>query len=659
MTRAKGKLPAADASHKDRVLLSPRQARWLLAAAVVAFVPLVPHLPYWLSASVALALLLRAWLLQRRQPLPPRWILIGATLAAGLGVLLEYRTLIGQTPGVALLVAFLALKQFESRSRRDGVASVLLCYFLVLTSFFFSQAIVSVLILLAAVWLTTASLGSLTDDRLSPRQLLRNTAWMLLQTLPIVLILFVLFPRASGPLWGLPRDAHSALTGLSDSMSPGAISRLSQSDAIAFRVRFPDARPSREQLYWRGPVLTLFDGYTWRPATVHVAASLPPDTVDATGIAHEITLEPHNKPWLFALQFPVQLPAHAVITSDYQLLARTPVVQRQRYEVRSQPGLPTGVVESPRTLALARMLPPQGNPRIRALGRSWRATHADDAAILRTALTFFVGQNLGYTLSPPLLGNDSVDGFLFETRLGFCEHFAGAFVVALRAANIPARVVTGYQGGEFNPVDGFMTVRQSDAHAWAEVWLPGRGWVQVDPTAASYPRRIEQNLAAVVPTGDPLPLLMRADLSWLRELRYRWDAVANHWNQWVIGYNPQRQRDLLARFGLAADDWRQIAALLGGIGGAALLALAYIVLRQRRRVDAAQALWLKVTTRLARRGLPRQPWEGPLDYAHRIARLRPLLAEEILAISALYADTRYGKLDALASLRTRIAAFKP
>ena len=653
--RQRGRLEAATAV--PGALLDRAQCAWLIAAAGVTLLPLAPHLPVWLTACAAAALGLRAWLLATHRPLPGRWVLIFAACAAGLGVVVEYRTLFGQNPGVALLVAFVALKQLESRAPRDGHVSILLCYFLALTTFFYSQAILNALTLLAAVLVTTAALGALTDSRHAPARQLRNAGWMLAQALPFLLLLFVLFPRVSGPLWGLPRDAHSALSGLSDSMAPGTISRLSQSDAIAFRVRFAGTVPARDQLYWRGPVLTLFDGIAWRPARFGIVRGLA--AADGAPLRHEVTLEPHNKPWLFALELPVSLPPDALLASDFQLLAQAPVAQRRRYEVVSQPGLAVGADESPRVLALARTLPGGRNPRTLALGRGWRAAHADDAAILRTALAFFVGQRLGYTLNPPLTGADSVDDFLFGTRLGFCEHFAGAFVFAMRAAGVPARVVTGYQGGEINPVDGYLTVRQSDAHAWAEIWLAGRGWMRVDPTAASFPRRIEENLAAVVPAGDPLPLLMRADLAWLRDLRYRWDAVANGWNQWIVGYNPQRQRDLLARFGFDAADWRQMAMLLAAASGAALAALAWSLLRQRRHPDPALSLWLKAAAKLARHGLPPAPWEGPRDYARRVAALRPAIAQEIVAISALYAGARYGKLRDLHALRTRVAAFKP
>ncbi len=639
-------------------LLDRAQCWWLIAAAVVALLPLVQYQPPWLAAGAAAALGLRAWLLATHRPLPNRWVLAFAALAASVGVYLEYRTLFGQNPGVALLAMFLALKQLESRAPRDGLASIFLCYFLVLTGFFYSQAIANGLMLFAAVLATTAALASLTDSRPAPAAQLRKSGWMLAQSLPFLLLLFVLFPRISGPLWGLPRDAFSGQTGLSDSMSPGAISNLSQSDAIAFRARFIDAVPPRDQLYWRGPVLTVFDGLTWRMVRHGLITGLS-TTSDTSGVRHEVTLEPHNKPWLFALELPVRRPIDSVMTRDFQMLATAPVNERRRYEVTSVPRYSVGVQESPRVLALASHLPPGRNPRTLALAREWRAASSDDAAILRTALAFFVGQRLIYTLSPPLTGTHGVDDFLFETRQGFCEHFAGAFVFAMRAAGVPARVVLGYQGGEINPVDGFMTVRQSDAHAWAEVWLEGRGWTRVDPTAASHPTRIDRNLAAAVPAGDPLPLLMRANLAWLRDLRYRWDAVANGWNQWIVGYNPQRQMEFLARLGLDSADWRQMASLLSALGGAALAALAWAVLRQRRSVDPAQALWLKATAKLARRGLPPLPWEGPRDYARRIATARPAIAQEIDAISSLYAGARYGKVRDLQALRTRVAAFKP
>ena len=646
--------------------LAQAQVWWLLATGLAVMAPLAPHVPAWLTAAALATFAWRGWLAWRGQPLPARWLLILLVFAGSGGVMFQFRTLFGQNPGVALLILFLALKQLEARTARDGLAIVFLAYFLALALFFYSQAIPAAIATAFGTLVATATLLSLADHRSPPKAQLRQAATMLLQATPFMLLLFVLFPRVQGPLWGLPKDANSALTGLSETMAPGAISQLSQSDAIAFRVRFPEATalPTRQHLYWRGPVLSEFDGRAWHVSRSAPRRQLPYAEPTVGGIDYEVTLEPHGKPWLFALELPGQTATDSLATPDFQLLAREPVTSRRRYNLRSYPDLHAGQ-DDPETLrARAAQLPAGSNPRIRELAAGWRASAASDEDILRQAQAFFLRQGLIYTLSPPLLGEQTADEFLFDTKQGFCEHFANAFAVALRAAGVPARVVTGYQGGEENPVDGYLTVRQYDAHAWTEVWLATRGWLRVDPTAISAPTRIDLNLAAAVPAGDPLPMLMRVDLAWLRDLRFRWDAVTNTWNQWVLGYNPERQRQLLQRLGMAEPDWRGMTAALTALSGAAMLALTAWTLRQRRRLDPAAALWARLSKRLARRGLARQAAEGPLDYAERVAAALPAAAADMRAMAALYARLRYGphSSDAAAlidQLRHRITIFHP
>jgi len=640
--------------------ITASQTWWLLGAALTALLPLAPHVPPWLIAIALVLLAGRALLNWTQRKLPARGWLMLLTFAGAAGVLAQFKTLFGQNPGVALLILFLALKPLEVRTRRDGLAVVFLCYFLILAQFLFDQSIAAAGMMLATIVTVTAALGSLADGRARPADLLRRSGTMLLQAAPFMLLLFVLFPRVQGPLWGLPRDAFSGLTGLSDSMAPGSISNLSQSDAIAFRARFAEP-PPRDQLYWRGPVLNDFDGRTWRIERRLPAQRLP-YTPQGPAIDYEVTLEPHAKRWLFALELPGSLPPDSMMTSDYQLLAKAPVTARQRYKTSSHTAMTVGIDESERVLQRARTLPPNFNPRTRELAASWRQQHgSDDDAVLDAAKRFFLSQGLAYTLTPPLLGQHGIDEFLFETRQGFCEHYSGAFVFALRAAGLPARVVTGYQGGETNPFDGYFTVRQYDAHAWAEVWLKDRGWQRIDPTAISVPLRIEQNLAAAVPAGSNVPFMARLDLALLRELRLRLDAVANNWNQWVIGYNPERQREFLDRLGMRAPDWRQMTATLTVLAGLVLLGFTAWALRQRRRTDAVQRTWLKLGRKLQRRGLPRQPWEGPLAYAERIAARFPESATEIGAISAIYGRLRYGKLDPVlfSELKSRVARFQP
>lgn len=640
--------------------LSLTQTWWLLATGMAAFLPLAPQVPLWLAGVAAAAFLWRAWLAWRREPLPTRWVLVFITLAGTAGVFFEYRTLFGQRAGVALLLIFLALKQLEARAPRDGLAIVLLAYFLTLTQFFEDQSIPIAVTMLATVVVATAALASLVDARVAPTPLLRRAATMLLQAVPFMLVFFVLFPRINGPLWGLPSDAYAGLTGLSESMTPGSINNLIQSDAIAFRVKFDGPAPSQKELYWRGPVLTRLQERTWLPGPLRPGEVDYVATADSPSYRYSITLEAHNRPWLFALELPETPPPGAFLTHDYQLQAKRPVRERRRYELTSHTRV-THAPASTHTLAQARELPTGLNPRTHALGAGWANAGLSPPQRLQRAVDFLREQRLTYTLQPPLTGVHLADEFLFDSKRGFCEHFAAAFVVLLRAADVPARVVTGYQGGERNPVDDTWVIRQSDAHAWTEVWLDGPGWVRVDPTATSAPARIDQNLAAAMPAGEPLPLLLRDGLGWLKDLRFRWWAVNNAWNQWVLGYNLERQRDFLQKLGMAAPDWQKMTATLAILSGLVLLALTGWLLWRRPPVDPALRLWLAFCRRLARRGWPRHEWEGPHDYARRLAVALPAKAAEIDRIAALYAGLRYGTVDAsrLTELRRCLAAFTP
>lgn len=643
--------------------VSRRQAWWLLATALVASAPLVPQIPLWLSIAAGGAFALRAALTWRQWHLPPRWLMVLLVIAGTVGVFMQYRTIMGRTPGIALLVVFLALKLLELRAARDAVATALLCYFLVLGQFLFTQTIPTALMACMTLVVTTATLLAAADDRPSPRHQLRRAGLMLAQALPFMLLMFLLFPRVQGPLWGLPQDRFSAVSGLSDSMSPGSIAQLSQSDAIAFRVRFKGEVPPQSQLYWRGPVMSAFDGRSWRVTRKRGTYSEVPYALAGTPVDYELTLEPHGQFWMFALELPGTLPAKIALTADYQPVAQQAVRSRVRYTQRAWPEAIAGAEELPRILQESLALPPGGNPRIRALGAEWRAKLGDDStAILAAAENFFLQQLLIYTLNPPLLGADMIDEFLFDSKRGFCEHFAAAFVYSLRAAGVPARVVAGYQGGEVNPVDGYLVVRQYDAHAWTDVWIAGRGWVRVDPTAISAPSRINNNFAAAVPDGETLPFLARGDLAWLKELRNQLDAVTNGWNQWVLGYNPERQRDLLASLGLKEPDWRSMTAVLSVLCGGVLLGLTAWILRNRLRVDPALAAWRRFTARLGRRGIEWRTWEGPLDFAERAATHAPSHAATIREIATLYARLRYGpapKATDLVLLKSKISAFNP
>lgn len=645
---------------KGRVL--PADEFLLLALALVA-APHVAHLQPWVVPLSAVLGLWR-WAAGRGMAaLPGKWLLAAMAFATLAGILLTHGTIFGRDAGVALLTVLGGLKLLELRGYRDALILVLLGYFLVVTNFLFSQSVFIALYMLAATLAITAVLVGINHPG-SERQWrshLRLAGKMLAQALPVMVVLFLLFPRLPGPLWGLPADARSGMTGLSDEMAPGSISRLSQSDAVAFRVEFDGPPPKASALYWRGPVLWFFDGRRWKGGF-----SAQSHTLRYTGLGkpvnYTVTLEPDNKPWLFALDLPAVVPERAHVTRDFQLLAPRPVTYRQRYAMASYLAYRT---DDPSALERrwSLLLPTGSNPRAYALGRQWRDELRDPAAVVARALRFYREESFIYTLTPPLLASaNPVDEFLFGTRKGFCEHYAGSFVVLMRAAGIPARVVTGYQGGEFNALGGYLTVRQADAHAWAEVWLEGRGWVRVDPTAAVSPSRVEAGIDAALPVADPIPGLLKHDSPWLQELRFGWDFLNGGWNLWVLSYNQERQMQLLARLGFGLVSWQELGVgLLMGVGGL-LLVFSLVMLRGRGRVkpDPAVRTYRRFCNRLAKAGLERQPAEGPRDFAARVVGARPDLAPAVEEITALYVDLRYG-LGAgdAAELRRRVRGFRP
>ena len=634
----------------------------LLLSILMVTAPHADHLPLWVSALCAALLSWRAYLAWSGGTLPKRWLLLGITFASVGGILIEFHTLFGREVGVTLLILLTTLKFMELRSPRDAMVLVYLACFIIITNFFYSQSIPTALYMFATLLVTTTAWVHLHGQSIPLKLRLRIASVLLLQAIPLMLVLFVLFPRVQGPLWGLPQDAFAS-SGLNDKMAPGSISRLSLSEEVAFRVSYASQPPQREQMYWRGPVLWEFDGRTWTPGET-LSTAVPQFTDTAQAIDYSVTLEPHNKTWLFALDVPDKVSVPANLTYDFRIVRKEPVKARLRYEARSHLVYRANLHETERQLRRALQLPPSLNPRARQLAAEWRAQAEAapppqpspkgrggnrslagiDESVMRTALAYFNRENFRYTLEPPLLGMHGVDDFLFETREGFCEHYASSFVFLMRAAQIPARVVTGYQGGEFNELGNYYIVRQSDAHAWAEVWLAQQGWVRIDPTAAIAPERIERGLSAAVTDTAALPFMARNPPQWMLKLRLNWDTLANRWNQWVLGYDTERQFAFLTRLGMESVTWQKMALnmMAGVVFIIALFALFMLRHLLKRRPDKVQAAWLRLCRRLAKAGLPRAAHEGAQNYAARVAAARPELAETMRDIAARYSALRYG-----------------
>ena len=620
--------------------IGARDFALLAAGLAIVIAPHALRAPAWLGILAVALVGWRAAGLAAPRLLPSTGLMLTVAAAGALGVWLENRALFGRTPGIMLLLMFGGLKMLESRNQRDAAALVFLTWFLAITNFLYTQSIPTALGMLAAVAVSVAALVTLAAPRRAPRANLRTAALLLGQAVPAALALFLLFPRVQGPLWGLPQDAYSGTSGLAETMTPGSLSQLTLSDAIAFRVDFHGELPPRRTLYWRGPVLWDFDGRTWRVGSPSLADLPVPK--NGTRVEYSVLLEPHNRNWLFALESAALLPPRARYLDDGEIVTLAPVRSRIAYEMVSRIEADGVVAEDARNLRRALLLPPGFDPRARALAARWRSESSGDRQVLARAIEYFRDERLQYTTEPRLLGRDSVDEFLFESREGFCEHFASAFAFLMRAAGVPARVVTGYQGGDLNPVDNRFTVRQADAHAWTEVYLVDRGWVRVDPTVLSVPQRLDDRLARAAAQGGALPLLMRPEMEWLRTLRYQWEALSNQWNLLVLSYSPERQRELMTWFGMRDADWLELASTLLAVLGGIVLVLFAWMLRKFARPDPVQAAWRQFCRKLGARGVARAPHEGPRDYAERAARMLPSAQGSIRRVASLYILLRYG-----------------
>jgi transglutaminase-like putative cysteine protease len=618
---------------------------WVIGGLALAILPHVPHVKAWVLLLAVLAASLRIATEVNRWRLPPKWLRGALAFVALLAVLLNYSTLNGIDAGTALLIVMAGMKLLETHSVRDLTVIVFLSYFALFAAFLYNQSLLRLPYMLVAAWLLTVTLMRIhqTATSMSVREAAAITGKMFLQALPLAVLLFLLFPRLPGQFWAVVPARSQARTGLSEEMSPGDVSELSISGELVFRAKFAGTLPPPAQRYWRGPVLHYFDGRTWRmPRGGFVLQQV---TNNGPTYEYELMLEPHQRRWIFPLDVVTRWPTrHTARVSDLQLLAEQPVSTLTSFRLQSGTSYQ---VSGPLPKAMRdadSRLPGGRNQRSIALAREMRERAGSDQAFVQAVLTKFREEQYFYTLEPPRLEFDSVDDFLFNTRRGFCEHFASAFTMLARAAGIPARVVTGYQGGEYNPLSGYLLVRQSDAHAWSEVWLEDRGWVRVDPTAAVSPERIERGLAAAFSDDESAPGRLMRNSALLNQLRFAWDAANTLWNNQVVSFGESQQRWLLEHLNIDDGSWEElgIALVLSLIAFFALLS-AYLAWRFRPRAKEPLAqLYDQLCRKLARHGLPRAAHEGPSDYVERVLRTRPDLSSQLIEARSLYVGLRYG-----------------
>ena len=614
----------------------------LTAASVsVAVLPHLLRMPWLFVVPILLVLLGRCQQRLRGGMPIPAWAKLPLVIIFPILIIFHFGTIFGRAAGAVLACAMLVLKLVETENRRDARAAVCFSSFVLMSALLFDSDLGFTLLLVAALCVFLGALRELESDRARTRawqpalqEDLRGGALALAAAIPLAVCVFLFFPRLGSPLWGAPGDT-TVRTGLGDSMAPGTMQELLIDDTPAFRVEFSGQAPARADLYWRGPVLWQFDGSTWtRPERL---ASSPAGDVQATGapISYEVTLEPSQRRWLLALDVPLTVPDGAVRGADMSLVNRAPVNDLLRYDMTSSPRY----VLEPRLSAehrrLALQLPEEFNPKARELAERWRMQFRDNAHIVSAALQLFHNEFF-YTLNAPLLARDSIDDFLFGTKRGFCEHFASAFTFLMRAAGLPARVVTGYQGGYYNRTGDYWVVRQSDAHAWSEVWLDGRGWVRVDPTSAVSPQRVQ--LGARAAAGETAPWYQA---NWLVAARNQLDLVNRFWNSAVVQFSALRQQGLLTPFGVDKADYSDLMAVLIGVSTLLLGLFAWSVLRAPRiAYDTLDVAYARLCAKLARAGAPPRPAEGPIALAERVAALWPL--HDLAGLLAVYSTLRYG-----------------
>jgi transglutaminase-like putative cysteine protease len=623
---------------------------WLLLAGYLGAVLLnLHHIAWW---CLPLALGASAWRARRSQIITGKsrrllrnTIVVLLTLA----VLIGFRTLNGIQAGASLLVAMAALKLTETAMRRDWLIVTGASLFLLLAACLDAQMLWRLPLYAAELWLMCTGLYALGAEAGVPAlpALLRRSGLSLAAAMPFAILLFLFVPRLAGSFWALPQQ-HQAVTGLSDEMNPGSIAELSESDDPAARVRFESAAPAVEQRYWRALVLHDFNGAIWRGRELNTRHR-PKVILEGAPYRYEVSLEPNEHHILIALELPQRPPetlSGAYLTDDYQLTQEASIDHPLRYALESYPShrdpgqLPADIRERDLDMNLSG----GRNPRSIELAHSLRQRADSDIDFVSLVLDHLRTGGFSYTLTPQLTGSDSVDELLFRTRAGFCGHYASAFVLMMRAGGIPARVVAGYLGGTWNRYGHYLLIKQSDAHAWAEVWLDGQGWVRVDPTAVVAPDRLKRGIDELLPAGSPVARrLFRAP--WIVNSLQALQAVNAWWQDEFVGFNFEKQRHLLDGLGFKGNQLQALALLLA-VGGAIWLAVIGWSLRPRSGADTPDILsrsWRTLERKLRRAADPRAPYEGPLAYAERVGKTRPELAATVTALARRYARLRYGE----------------
>jgi len=628
--------------------LDNQQLYFLLLILGFSAFPHFFHLSIFVALFFGFVLLVRTFAVYNKRTAVSNWLIYGFLVIGLINVVVQNNGVIGKDFGVSLLVSMLALKTLELKNYRDAYVILFLTCFLLITQFLYNQNIIFSLYLFSLTFFILVFLLWLnqTHSHFNLTSYSKIIGKLSLQALPIMLLLFVLFPRLNGPLWGFDKNVNIAVTGISGQITPGSISKLSQSSATAFRVTFdsPDDLPASNQRYWRGPVMVETDGISWHsnkdpePAEIKYQSSGAP-------VHYQITMEASRRHWLFALDLPATLPSNTFVTSEYSVRTDKEINTRSTFSFSSYPNY-QATNESTKNLNLALNLPNNITPRMSDFAKKIRSQSNNTSEYSTAILNFFNRENFIYTLSPPALLTNPTDQFLFDSRKGFCEHYATSFVILMRLGGVPARVVSGYQGGEWNPTGEHLIVRQSDAHAWAEIWLDDNGWTRIDPTSAVAPERVEQSIDPIeFENGSPVVYKLSSDgivANFLREAAWMADSLDLNWHKWVVGFSKKRQQQFLNLSGLDFLKGYKLgfAAIFSSLFFVVILFF-FLKKQPKEKREPAKIYWDKFCKKLSKKGVLWNKEDGPKTISYKAKKHLPDRSISIDLITQLYIKVRY------------------
>ena len=621
---------------------------FLLSSIGLIVAPHIANIPIALFGFFCLMLGWRFAAVWQPQYLPRSRVLLFLTLFALTLLLSQHKHLLGRDAGTNLFILALGLKLLEIKTERDIYLVTYLAFIVAASLFLYQQSLFMAAYILAVCCVLFATLVAINSIEIKTRVALKTATLIILQAIPIAVVIFILFPRVEAPRWMIFEEKNKAKIGLSDSMEPGSISDLGTSEELVFRVKFTGSMPPPKQRYWRGPVLAHTDGKRWSQFSTQIVKGLTLTKPIYTGTAYQYTLlmEAQEKNWVFGLDMPEQFSAPLVLTGYYQLVTQENSNKRAEYKITSYPQYNTGNLTQVEYQD-ATQLPREPSDKIKQFVTQLHGFDSKPEEFIAQLLNHFRKEDFHYTLTPPLMEENPIESFLFTTKRGFCSHYASAFVYLMRVAHIPARVVTGYQGGEFNGVGNFLEVRQANAHAWAEVWIENQGWARVDPTAAVAPERIEQQLNLdLLELGGEIrfdPNMINQQQNWLKQMNQLWNSADYQWQRWVVHYASDNQANFLSTFGIhdfkAMMKWLMILVAL-----ITILLSAFLLRKKQKAIAPILRLYNRFCAKLKPAGLIRTNREGAHDFAQRAKIALPEQADAIEQITADFIQLQYGRV---------------